>query len=193
MALISSVLGIRSQILILWMNEIAFFHSPAASAFDACITWSRVFSGGPVKICRSWYSSMRLYVLLMTRFLTSGDEPVCASSGISRSMLHVRYTHSRSSRLMCMWKGSCLCFSSRSCSGETCVCLCIITPCARNSFCRPLPHTSCRVFCASYTSPLRNAQRPTCTTVLLYRICVWMSKLGIVSWRCDMSAMSLAL
>ena len=49
-ALMSSVLGMRSQILMLWIKVVDFFHSPAARAFEACMTWSRVFSGGPVKI-----------------------------------------------------------------------------------------------------------------------------------------------
>lgn len=40
------------------------------------------------------------------------------------SMADTRYTHSRSSRLMCMWNGICRCFSTFSCSLLRSCCLC---------------------------------------------------------------------
>ena len=52
--------GIKLQILMLWIRSRHFSQSPSCKALLACMMWSRVLSGGPVKTCRSAKSRRRL-------------------------------------------------------------------------------------------------------------------------------------
>ena len=54
-------------------------------------------------------------------------------NGISINIAETRYTHSKSSRLMCMWKGICLDFSIFSCSEDLSYWRWGIKPWANNS------------------------------------------------------------
>ena len=69
-----------------------------------------------MKVWRSDTSSNRRRVLLMTFRLASWL--FAAMFGTSKSMAQIKWTASRSSRLMCMWYGICLLLSNRSCTNH---------------------------------------------------------------------------
>mmetsp|Transcript_6175 Transcript_6175/g.14242 ORF Transcript_6175/g.14242 Transcript_6175/m.14242 type:complete len:221 (-) Transcript_6175:347-1009(-) len=171
----------------------AFFHSPSSRSCAADMTKSRVFSGGPLNTCRSKWSSSRRKVRETAAERRFGSKALCARLGSSSSSAHKRCTASTSSRLMCMWYGTSLRRSSRSCSGLRSAKRDEETACASSSFRRgPAAAISMSDACASGTSSLTKAQMPKRTSARLYKICVEMSDWCTVSPRCDMSSMSRA-
>mmetsp|Transcript_4845 Transcript_4845/g.9847 ORF Transcript_4845/g.9847 Transcript_4845/m.9847 type:complete len:206 (+) Transcript_4845:864-1481(+) len=154
--------------------EHALCHSPRCKDFAAWTTASFALSGGPMKTCLSWCSSALRSAREMMRLLV-GSIDCNAKFGTSSNMAQMWWALSNTSKLICMWYGSCRIRSARSCSCERSWNLPKESPCANNSRALLCMQTSLRQVCASWIFPKRNAHKPICAKTRLYKICMWMS------------------